>query len=189
MKTFAQSLRLLLAFTVLCGVAYPLLVTAVARAAFIPKAHGSLIIESGRVKGSSLVGQPFEDPRFFWGRPSATSPAYNGSASGGSNLGPTNPALIEAISGRVKALREADPSDDRPVPTELVTASASGLDPHLSPSAAEFQAARVARARGLTEEEVRRLILEHTDGPQFGLLGEPVVNVLRLNLALEKAAP
>ncbi len=172
--------------TVVTGIAYPLLVTGIARVAFPRQAGGSLVVEDGRVVGSRLVGQAFDDPRFFWGRPSATSPVpYDAGASSGSNLGPTNPALLEAARARIEALRAADPTATGPVPVDLVTASASGLDPDISPAAAEYQVARVARARGLDPRTVRALVAKHTEGRTFGLLGEPRVNVLELNLALE----
>ncbi|WP_437298415.1 potassium-transporting ATPase subunit KdpC [Sorangium sp. So ce426] len=185
------ALVLLLVLTGLTGFAYPLLSTAIAQAAFPHQANGSLVLRGGRVVGSTLLGQPFHrshDPRYFWGRPSATSPVpYAGQASAGSNLGPTNPALVEAVKARVDALRAADPEGAAPVPVDLVTASGSGLDPHISPAAAEYQVRRVARARGLSEAEVRRLVARHTEGRLLGLLGEPHVNVLLLNLALDGA--
>lgn len=177
---------MLVALSLITGVAYPLVVTGVARLAFPKQAGGSLIVRDGRVVGSRLVGQAFDDPRFFWGRPSATSPApYNAAASSGSNLGPLNPALTEAVRARIAALRAADSTATGPVPVDLVTASGSGLDPHISPAAAEYQVARVARARGMTPDAVRTLVARHTEGRTFGLLGEPRVNVLELNLALE----
>jgi potassium-transporting ATPase KdpC subunit len=173
-------------FTVLLGVGYPLLVTGVAQAAFPRQANGSLIARGGAIGGSTLIGQPFTDPKYFWSRASATAPAqYNGGASSGTNQGPTNPALVEAVQGRIKALREADPGITAPIPVDLVTASASGLDPHISPAAADFQVRRVARARGLDEGAVRGLVAAHTEGRQLGVLGEPRVNVLELNLALD----
>jgi K+-transporting ATPase ATPase C chain len=152
------------------------------------KANGSLIVKDGKPVGSSLIGQSFSDPKYFWGRPSATGPMpNNASASSGSNQGPTNPALMDAVKGRVQALRDADPGNSQPVPVDLVTASASGLDPHISPAAAEYQLARVARLRILKPEVVRKLVEEHTEGRQFGIFGEPRVNVLELNLALDTA--
>ena len=172
--------------TVLTGVLYPLAITAVAQLAFPQQASGSLIELHGRVVGSHLLGQAFTRPGFFWSRPSATVPGrYNGAASAGSNLGPTNPALRAAVAQRVAALRAADPRNTVPVPVDLVTASASGLDPHISPAAAAYQVARIARARGLTEDQVRDLVAAHTEGRTFGVLGEPRVNVLELNLALD----
>jgi K+-transporting ATPase ATPase C chain len=183
---FMQSLRMLAVLTVATGIAYPLLVTAIATVAFPHQAGGSLVREGDTVRGSALVGQPFSGERYFQGRPSATSPTpYNAAASSGSNQGPTNPALAEAVAARVKALREAGHDSSRPVPVDLVTASASGLDPHISPAAAEYQAARVARARGVDAGAVRALVARHTEGRGFGILGEPRVNVLQLNLALD----
>ena len=181
-----QSIRMLLFMTALTGVAYPLLVTGIAQALFPRQANGSLIEKDGKVLGSSLIGQPFSDPKYFWSRASATSPMpYNGGSSSGSNLGPTNPALKEAVEGRVKALRDAGGDPSKPVPVDLVTASGSGLDPHISHAAAEYQAARVAKVRGLPEAKVRELVAQNTEGRQLGFLGEPRVNVLSLNLALD----
>jgi potassium-transporting ATPase KdpC subunit len=184
---------LLLVLSVITGIAYPLVVTGVAQVAFPAKANGSLIEQGGkpvqdgaRAVGSELIGQPFADPKHFWSRASATSPyPYNASASSGSNQGPLNPALTDAVTARVKALRDADPGNTAPVPADLVTASASGLDPHISPAAAEYQVARVAKARGLDAERIRALVTQATEGRQLGFLGEPRVNVLRLNLALD----
>ncbi|HET9929508.1 MAG TPA: potassium-transporting ATPase subunit KdpC [Polyangiaceae bacterium] len=181
-----SALAMLLSLSALTGLGYPLLVTGVARAAFPRQASGSLLIEAGRAKGSRLIGQPFDAPRYFWSRPSATTPAYNAAASSGSNLGPSNPALADAVKARVKALREADPGNDDPVPVDLVTASGSGLDPHLSPAAALYQVRRVARARALDEAKVRTLVQNHVEKRVLGVLGEPVVNVLELNLALDE---
>ena len=175
--------------TLVTGVAYPYAVTGLAQALMPVRANGSLIVQGGQVVGSTLIGQPFSDPKHFWGRPSATAPTpYNAAASSGSNQGPTNPALIAAVEARGKALREADPGNSAPVPVDLVTASASGLDPHISPAAAAYQVDRVARARGLDPEAVRKLVAAHTEKRQFGVLGEPRVHVLRLNLALDGPA-
>ena len=182
---FRPSLVLLAAFSLLTGVAYPAVVTLGARVLFPRQAEGSLIRDGAEIRGSALIGQPFSGAGHFWSRPSATGPAYNAAASSGSNLGPTNPALAQAVADRIAALRAADPSNTAPVPVDLVTASGSGLDPHITPAAAAYQAARVARVRGLPEAEVRQLIAVHTDGRSFGLLGEPRVNVLTLNLALD----
>lgn len=175
-----------LVLTVLTGLAYPLLVTGLAKVIFPRRASGSLVVQGGRVVGSALIGQPFDDPGLFWGRPSATAPfPYNAALSTGSNLGPTNPALLEAVQGRIQTLRAADPGNPDPIPVDLVTASASGLDPDISPAAALYQVRRVAKARGLSEATVRKLVESHVTQRQFGLLGEPRVNVLFLNLALE----
>jgi K+-transporting ATPase ATPase C chain len=176
----------LLLLTVITGVAYPLLVTGIAQLLFPEQATGTLIVLDGKAVGSSLIGQPFDDPRYFWGRLSATAPfAYNAGASSGSNLGPMNPALSKAVQDRVAALHAADPGNPQAIPVDLVTASGSGLDPHISPAAALYQVRRVARARGLDEAAVRQLVERHVEGRQFGLLGEPRVNVLALNLALD----
>jgi K+-transporting ATPase ATPase C chain len=181
------ALSLFLFLTVITGLAYPLLVTGVAQAVFPEQASGSLIVKDGKAVGSSLIGQSFSDPGHFWGRPSATSPmANNASGSGGSNQGPLNPALVEAMKARVDALKAADPGNDMPVPVDLVTASASGLDPHISVAAAQYQALRVARVRGLSPEFVQTLVQRHTEGRMLGLLGEPRVNVLALNLDVDQ---
>lgn len=178
---------MLLAFTALTGIVYPLAVTGLAQALFPTQANGSLLEgKDGATAGSELIGQPFTDPKYFWGRPSATAPfPCNAAASGGSNLGPTNPALVEGIEKRIADLRAADPDSTTPVPADLVTASASGLDPHISIAAAEYQVRRVAQARHLDEETVRKLVAAHTEGRTWGVLGEPRVNVLQLNLALD----
>ena len=185
-KLLRQSIVALLLLTLVTGVAYPLAVTAIAQLVFTKAANGSLIVRNRKAIGSTLIGQPFTDPRYFWGRPSATTPfPYNGAASGGSNLGPTNPALADAVKQRRAALRVADPGNTRPVPVDLVTASGSGLDPEISPAAAAFQVERVARVRGLRVEDVQKLVANATEPRQWGLLGEPRVNVLALNLALD----
>jgi potassium-transporting ATPase KdpC subunit len=176
----------MLAFlSLVTGVAYPFLVTAVAQAAFPAQANGSIIVQGGKERGSALIGQPFDGPGYFWSRPSATSPAYDAAASSGSNLGPLNPALSDAVKARVEALRVADPTQQAPVPVDLVTASGSGLDPHLSPAAALYQVNRVAAHRRLPPARVRELVEAHIEGRWLGVLGEPVVNVLELNLALD----
>jgi K+-transporting ATPase ATPase C chain len=179
---------MLLALTGVTGVLYPLAVTGVAQVLFPGQANGSLIEVDGKAVGSALIAQPFDDPRYFWSRPSATGGfANNAAASSGSNLGPTNDALVEAVKGRIEALRAADPGNTAPVPVDLVTASGSGLDPDITPAAAAYQVARVARERGVQPESVERLVAEHTEGRWLGVLGEPRVNVLRLNLALDRA--
>lgn len=181
------ALMTLLLLTIITGLLYPLALTGVAQALFPRQANGSLIVQNGQVLGSSLIGQPFDDLKYFWSRPSATSPfPYNAAASGGSNLGPTNPALIKAVQDRVATLTAADPDNPLPIPVDLITASGSGLDPHLSPAAADYQVRRVARARAMDEDVVRRLVAEHTEGRQWGVLGEPRVNVLLVNLALDR---
>ena len=185
-----SALMMFFILTILTGVAYPLAVTAIAQLLFPHQANGSLISKDGKPIGSTLIGQPFDDPKYFWGRPSATAPfPYNAAASSGSNLGPTNPALIETVKMRVAALKAADPGNDTPVPVDLVTASGSGLDPHISPASAEYQVRRVARARGRDEAFVRTLVSQHTEGRQLGMLGESRVNVLALNLALDATDP
>jgi K+-transporting ATPase ATPase C chain len=180
------ALVLLIVLSVLTGLIYPAVVTGIAQLVFPRQANGSLIVRDGQVVGSSLIGQPFDDPRYFWGRPSATSPfPYNAAASSGSNQGPTNPALSDAVKRRVEALRAADPGNTAPVPVDLVTASGSGLDPHISPAAALYQVSRVARVRKLDESAVRQLVEQHIEGRQLGVLGEPRVSVLTLNRALD----
>lgn len=183
------ALRMFVILTIITGIAYPLLTTGIAQLVFPRAANGSLIEVGGKTVGSELLGQSFGDPKYFWGRPSATGPhAYNGGASSGSNQGPSNPALTDAAKGRIAALRDADPGNTLPVPADLVTASGSGLDPHISVAAAEYQLARVAKVRNLAAEAVRKLVGEATDGRTFGVLGEPRVNVLQLNLALDRMA-
>jgi K+-transporting ATPase ATPase C chain len=180
---------MLLVMSALTGVIYPLVVTGVAKVAFPHAANGSLIVSDGKTMGSDLIGQPFDDPKYFWSRPSATSPQpYNGMASSGSNLGPRNPALADAVKDRIKALRDADPGNTAAVPVDLITASGSGLDPHISAAAADYQLARVAKARGLAADDVRRLVAGNTEGRTLGVLGEPRVNVLKLNIALDRVA-
>jgi K+-transporting ATPase ATPase C chain len=186
---FAPALRMLVVLTALTGVVYPLVVTGVAQLAFPHVANGSLIVVNGKTLGSDLIGQPFDDPKYFWSRPSATSPQpYNGASSGASNQGARNPALADAVKDRIKTLRDADPDNKAPVPIDLVTASGSGLDPHISVAAAEYQIGRVAKARGLTTQQVRVLVDQNTQGRTLGVLGEPRVNVLGLNLALDRVA-
>jgi potassium-transporting ATPase KdpC subunit len=200
MQTITRQLRpaivALVVLTILTGVIYPLLVTGIAQVAFPAQANGSLLVENGQVRGSALIGQPFDEPRYFWGRLSATGTfaynAFNGdnlTASSGSNYGPLNEGLIGpdgAVAARIAALQAADPQATLPVPADLVTASGSGLDPHISPAAAEYQVRRVAQARGMSEDQVRQLVAQYTQQRTFGLLGEPVVNVLELNLALDR---
>ena len=181
-------LGVFLLLTLVTGVIYPLAVTGIAALAFPVQASGSVVTRDGRAVGSALLGQPYSGPQYFWSRPSATaSVPYDGAASSGTNQGPTNPAFVAAVASRVEALRAADPQNTAPVPVDLVTASGSGLDPHISPAAAEYQAARVARARGIDEARVRALVAEHTLPRTLGLLGEPRVDVLALNLALDAA--
>ncbi|WP_417069794.1 potassium-transporting ATPase subunit KdpC [Niveibacterium terrae] len=185
-KEIRPTLVLLGAFTLITGGLYPVVVTAIAKAAFPAQAEGSLIVRDGKSTGSTLIGQSFSSAKYFWSRPSATSPmAHNARASSGSNQGPLNPALAEAIRGRIAALKASDPQQGAPIPVDLATASASGLDPHISPAAAAWQAPRIARERGLPRGQVDALIALHTEGRQFGVLGEPRVNVLALNLALD----
>ncbi len=186
-RILRPALTLLLLFTVLLGLAYPAVVTGFAQLVFPRQANGSAIDLDGRTVGSGIVGQQFARPDHFWGRPSATSPEpYRAAASAGSNLGPSNPALRAAVAARAEALRAADPGNPRPIPVDLVTASGSGLDPHISPAAAYYQVPRVARSRGLPEETVHSLVDAHREGRLLGLFGEPRVNVLRLNLALNR---
>lgn len=186
MSLIRPALTLLGLFTVLTGLLYPVLVTGVAQLVFPHAANGSLVQEGEQVLGSELIGQPFDDVRYFWSRPSATAPSpYNAAASTGSNLGPMNPALTDAVTARIAALRAADPAQKASVPVDLITASGSGLDPHVSPAAALYQVARVAKARHLPAERLRELVTTHTEGRDFGVLGEPRVNVLALNRALD----
>jgi K+-transporting ATPase ATPase C chain len=181
-----SALAFLFMFTAVTGILYPLAVTGLAQALFPGQANGSLVERDGQILGSRLIGQPFDDPRYFWGRPSATSPfPYNAASSSGSNLGPANPALMERIRARIAALKAADPGNNLPIPIDLVTASASGLDPHISVAGALYQVPRIARARGLPEDEVRALVQTYTEDRWFGILGEPRLNVLLLNLALD----
>jgi K+-transporting ATPase ATPase C chain len=180
------ALSLFVALTFATGIVYPLAVTGVAKAVFPAQAAGSLIVQDGKTVGSTLIGQSFSDPKYFWGRPSATSPmADNAAGSAGSNLGPLNPALTDAIKGRVDALRAADPGNTAPVPVDLVTTSASGIDPEISVAAAQYQAARIARVRHVAPEVIQGVIARHTQGRIFGLLGEARVNVLQMNLELQ----
>ncbi len=187
MKTLVRpAVTLFILLSIITGLIYPLFVTGISQALFPAQAAGSLIERDGKRVGSRLIGQTFTDPKYFWGRPSATGPyPNNAAASGGSNLGPSNPALKEAVQARIEALRAVDLGNTAPVPVDLVTASASGLDPHISPAAAEYQVARVARARGLAPEAVRTVVARHTEDRQWGVFGEPRVNVLELNLALD----
>ena len=186
LKQLKPALVLIIVFTVLTGLLYPLLVTGIAQVVFPGKANGSLLKKDGKAVGSELIGQPFSDPKYFWGRLSATGPfAYNAGASSGSNYGPLNPVLLDAVKKRVQDLRAADPNNVQPIPVDLVTASGSGLDPHISVAAALYQIPRVARSRNMSVENLRALVNRFTDGRQLGFLGEPRVNVLKLNLALD----
>ncbi|NOS77389.1 MAG: potassium-transporting ATPase subunit KdpC [Nitrospira sp.] len=184
-----QALRMLAVLTLITGFLYPLVITGVAQVLFPQQANGSLMVIDGQGMGSSLIGQPFDAPKYFWGRPSATAPfSYNAAASSGSNLGPTNETLIKTVQIRIDALKSADPDNPLPLPVDLVTASGSGLDPHISPASAAYQVRRVARARKMEEDVVRQLVSQHTEGRQLGILGEPRVHVLALNLALDTQA-
>jgi len=181
------ALSLFVVLSVVTGIAYPFAVTGIGKLAFPDQAAGSLIVKDGKAVGSTLIGQNFSDPKYFWGRLSATSPQpNNASASSGSNLGPLNPALQDAVKGRIDALKAADPANQAPIPVDLVTASASGLDPHISPAAAEYQINRVALTRKLDAQALRVIVARHSEGRQFGIFGEPRVNVLHLNLALDE---
>jgi potassium-transporting ATPase KdpC subunit len=186
LKQLKTTLVFLGIFTVIIGIIYPLFITGIAQAFFYRQANGSLIEENGTAQGSELIGQPFNDPRYFWGRLSATNTfPYNAAASSGSNYGPPNPALLEAAQARIDALKTVDPDNDAPIPVDLVTSSSSGLDPEISVAAANYQMARVSRYRGLSEKQVSELVRKNTEGRQFGILGEPRVNVLKLNMALD----
>lgn len=187
MKTLLRpAVSLFVLLTAVTGVVYPLAVTGIAKAAFPGAAGGSLIVKDGKAVGSSLIGQNFTDPKYFWGRPSATGPMpYNASASSGSNQGPLNPALVDAVKGRIEALKAANPDNKLAIPPDLVNASASGLDPHISPEAAAYQVARIARERRLLVADVKALVDQHTEGRQWGVFGEPRINVLQLNIALD----
>jgi len=188
-KQTKNSVFFVAVFTVLVGLIYPAVVTLFGQVLFPKQASGSLIVVNGKTMGSELIGQPFDDVKYFWGRPSATSPqAYNAASSGGSNLGPTNQAQLDAVKGRVDALKKAHPDQtDSPIPMDLVTASGSGLDPHISPAAAEYQVTRVAKARGMDVQKVKELVAQNTQGRWLGFIGDPAVNVLKLNLALDSA--
>lgn len=186
-QTVVQAVLALLVLSLATGIVYPLVVTGITQLCCRAQAEGSLIERDGHVVGSSMLGQPFDEPKYFWPRPSVTAPQpYNGASSSGSNLAPTNPAQLEAVKGRVAALQQADPDNKLPIPIDLVTASASGLDPDISPAAAAYQLNRVARARAIDPARVRALIVAHTHGRQWGIFGEPRVNVLELNLALDQ---
>ncbi|HEX3912938.1 MAG TPA: potassium-transporting ATPase subunit KdpC [Steroidobacteraceae bacterium] len=186
--TLRPLLVLFCILTALTGLIYPLAVTGVGKALFAAQSSGSLVMRGGKLAGSSLIGQSFQEPKYFWGRSSATSPMpNNAAASTGSNLGPTNPALLEAVKARIAQLKAADPQNTQPIPVDLVTASGSGLDPHISPAAALYQAGRVARARHMDPEAVRRLVRQYIEPPQWGIFGEARVNVLLLNLAMDRA--
>ena len=189
-NTLRPALTLLVLLSALTGIVYPVVVSGVARTLFPEQAAGSLIVQDGKTVGSALIGQNFTSPKYFWGRPSATGPQpYNAAASSGSNQGPLNPALADTVKARAEALKAADPGNTLPVPADLVMASASGLDPHISPEAARYQLERVARARQLPAAQVQQLVAQHTEGRQWGLFGEPRVHVLKLNLALDALRP
>jgi K+-transporting ATPase ATPase C chain len=180
-----QTVLVFLALTLVTGVIYPVMMTVLAQVVFPHQANGSVVERDGKIVGSELIGQQFDDPKYFWSRPSATSPAYNGGASTGSNYGPTNPAQLDAVRGRVDALKKAHPDQTGEVPVDLVTASGSGLDPHISPAAAEYQVVRVAKARSIDVQKVHDLVAQQIEGRTFGVLGEPRVNALQLNLGLD----
>lgn len=187
LQHFRKAVIIMVLMTVIMGFLYPLAVTGIAQLVFPEKANGSFLDRDGRRVGSELIGQPFSTPRYFWSRPSATGPfAYNAGASSGSNYGPLNPALLDGARKRIKDLKEADPKNTQPIPVDLVTASGSGLDPHISVAAALYQVPRVARIRNVSEEKIRSIVNQHTEARQFGFLGEPRVNVLKLNLALDE---
>jgi K+-transporting ATPase ATPase C chain len=186
LREIRPAIVVFLLLTVITGVVYPAVVTLIGQGLIPHAANGSIVEVNGKKVGSELIGQEFTDDKYFWGRPSATTPAYNGASSSGSNLGPTNPDQIKNVKDRIEALRKAHPEKgDAPVPADLVTASGSGLDPHISPAAAEYQVARIAKARSMSEDALRKLVTEHTEGRTLGVLGEPRVNVLKLNLALD----
>jgi K+-transporting ATPase ATPase C chain len=190
LQVIRPAIVLMVVMTILTGVIYPLLITEIAQIVFPHQANGSLIYEGDKVIGSELIGQSFDDPKYFWSRPSATGPVpYNAAASSGSNLGPIEPNLTSAFQSRAQALKQADPGNEKPIPVDLITASSSGLDPHISPAAAEYQVSRVAKARGLDESKLRELVAKHTSPRTFGLLGEERVNVVPLNLELDKTRP
>ncbi len=190
LKQLRPAVVTLFLFTIITGVAYPLLVTGIAQLVFPGKANGSFIKKDGKIVGSELIGQPFSDTKYFWSRLSATGPfAYNAASSSGSNYGPLNPALLDAVKKRVQDLKAADSLNTQPIPVDLVTSSASGLDPHISIAAALYQIPRVARVRAISEPQVRSLVDQFTEGRQLGFLGEPRVNVLKLNLALDETQP
>jgi len=186
LKHLRPAIIILVVLTAFTGLLYPVVVTGIAQVIFPRQANGSLIMKDGKAVGSELIGQPFDDPKYFWSRLSATSPMpYNGASSSGSNLGPMNPALMQAVQGRIDALHKADPDNHDPIPVDLVTASGSGLDPHITPAAAQYQVKRIAKVRNIAESAVQDMIQRHTEGRWLGLLGEPTVNVLELNLELD----
>jgi K+-transporting ATPase ATPase C chain len=186
LQVIRPAVLMMVVMTILTGVIYPLVVTGIGEVVFHDHANGSLIYEGDKLVGSSLIGQPFDDPKFFWSRPSATGPfPYNAAASSGSNLGAIEPSLTGAFKTRVDALKQADPGNAQPIPVDLITASGSGLDPHITPAAAEYQVSRVAKARGMDAKTVRQMVVDHTEQRTLGLLGEPRVHVVKLNLALQ----